>query len=89
MMLSCSWPPDPTIGTHPDPNKYYLRIAQRVLRFMRGTDEYKDKEVFVFWASRIWGLPAFARMPPFVPLPGTVTKDELGRLLPHCGTICV
>ena len=54
------WPPDETIGVHPDPNQYYLTIVKKALRLYR---EYeKEKTVFVFWVRR--SLSRAASLPP-------------------------
>ena len=50
------WPPDETIGVHPDPNQYYLTLVKKALRLYKEEDGGggggADKTVFVFWVRR-------------------------------------
>ena len=63
--ISYTWgvpyPPDPKIGVHPDPHKYYLHLVQSTLSVMRGTEEYKDIDVCFFWVRR--ALPRYSSSP--------------------------
>ena len=60
------WPPDATIGGHPDPNQYYLTRVKKALRLykedMSPTVGGYDKPVFVFWVRR--SLSRAARVAP-------------------------